>query len=125
MIQRPMPSNTPTPVVEQNDNVDIIIIGTGFAGLGMAARLKRAGYGSFLVLERASDVGGTWRDNTYPGAACDVPSPIYSFSFRPNPDWSRLFAPGPEIWAYLKDMARDEGLLVARVIRTEGTVSSA
>ncbi|MEV5666718.1 flavin-containing monooxygenase [Streptomyces flaveolus] len=66
---------------------------------------------SFVILERAHDVGGTWRDNTYPGAACDVPSHLYSFSFRPNPEWSRVFSPGPEILGYLRDTAREEGLL--------------
>ncbi|WP_432087909.1 flavin-containing monooxygenase [Streptomyces sp. bgisy095] len=93
------------------ERADVLVIGTGFAGLGTAARLKRRGGHSFLVLERADDVGGTWRDNTYPGAACDVPSHLYSFSFRPNPDWSRLFARGPEIHSYLRDTAREEGLL--------------
>ncbi|MCS0601399.1 NAD(P)/FAD-dependent oxidoreductase [Streptomyces sp. LP11] len=93
------------------EHADVLVIGTGFAGLGTAARLKRRGTHSFVVLERADDVGGTWRDNTYPGAACDVPSHLYSFSFRPNPDWSRLFARGPEIHRYLRDTARDEGLL--------------
>ncbi|MGW2469919.1 flavin-containing monooxygenase [Streptomyces bauhiniae] len=92
-------------------DVEIVIIGTGFAGLGMGARLKRHGQDSFVILERAQDVGGTWRDNTYPGAACDVPSHLYSFSFRPNPDWSRVFSPGPEILEYLRDTAREEGLL--------------
>ncbi|MGW4291092.1 flavin-containing monooxygenase [Streptomyces sp. NPDC004673] len=92
-------------------HVDVAIIGTGFAGLGMGVRLKRRGLESFVLLERADDVGGTWRDNTYPGAACDVPSHLYSFSFRPNPDWSRMFSPGPEIQEYLRETAREEGLL--------------
>ncbi|AVI00221.1 NAD(P)/FAD-dependent oxidoreductase (plasmid) [Streptomyces sp. WAC00288] len=92
-------------------DVDVVIIGTGFAGLGMGVRLKRHGRESFVILERAHDVGGTWRDNTYPGAACDIPSHLYSFSFRPNPEWSRLFSPGPEILEYLRDTAREEGLL--------------
>ncbi|MFJ4970048.1 flavin-containing monooxygenase [Streptomyces sp. NPDC088755] len=96
---------------EVRERADVLVIGTGFAGLGTATRLKRQGRHSFVVLERADDVGGTWRDNTYPGAACDVPSHLYSFSFRPNPDWSRLFARGPEIHQYLRDTARDEGLL--------------
>ncbi len=62
------------------------IVGTGFAGLGMATRLREAGIEDFVVLEQADDVGGTWRDNRYPGCACDVPSHLYSFSFAPNPD---------------------------------------
>ena len=87
----------------------VLIIGTGFAGLGMAIRLKQAGIHDFTVLERAGEVGGTWRDNTYPGAACDVPSHLYSFSFAPNPDWSRSFSPQTEIQAYLERTATDFG----------------
>ncbi|MCG8591312.1 MAG: NAD(P)/FAD-dependent oxidoreductase [Proteobacteria bacterium] len=79
----------------------IAIIGAGFGGIGMAIQLKRAGIHSFTVFERADEVGGTWRDNTYPGAACDVPSHVYSFSFEPNPRWSRVFAESQEIQAYL------------------------
>ncbi|GAB2573414.1 flavin-containing monooxygenase [Kribbella endophytica] len=85
-------------------NHRIVVIGTGFAGIGMAVRLKQAGYDDFVVLERAEDVGGTWRDNTYPGCRCDVPSHLYSFSFAPNPDWSSTFSPQPEIEAYLRQV---------------------
>src|SRR5215218_593362 len=88
----------------------IVVVGTGFAGIGMAVRLKQAGYDDFVVLERANDVGGTWRDNTYPGCACDVPSHVYSFSFAPNPEWSSTFSPQPEIQDYLRRVADDEGL---------------
>ena len=88
----------------------VLIIGSGFAGLGMAVRLKQAGLHDVIVLERAGQVGGTWRDNTYPGAACDVPSHLYSFSFAPNPDWSRSFSPQPEIQAYLERVATDSGV---------------
>ncbi|HEY8740066.1 MAG TPA: NAD(P)/FAD-dependent oxidoreductase [Candidatus Dormibacteraeota bacterium] len=84
---------------------DVAIIGTGFAGLGMAIRLKQEGMHDFVVLERASDLGGTWRDNTYPGCQCDVPSHLYSFSFAPNPNWTRAFSRQPEIWDYLRDCA--------------------
>lgn len=84
---------------------DVLIIGTGFAGIGMAVALQRAGRQDFLLLERAADVGGVWRDNTYPGAACDVPSHLYSFSFAPNPSWSRVFSTQAEIHAYLRDCA--------------------
>jgi cation diffusion facilitator CzcD-associated flavoprotein CzcO len=87
-----------------------LIVGTGFAGLGMAVRLKQAGIDDFVVLERAGEVGGTWRDNTYPGAACDVPSHLYSFSFAPNPDWSRSFSPQAEIQEYLRRVADDFGV---------------
>jgi cation diffusion facilitator CzcD-associated flavoprotein CzcO len=83
----------------------VAIIGTGFSGLGMAIRLKQAGIDDFVLLERAGDVGGTWRDNTYPGCQCDVPSHLYSFSFAPNPNWTRTFSHQEEIWDYLRDCA--------------------
>ncbi|HEX8802698.1 MAG TPA: NAD(P)/FAD-dependent oxidoreductase [Acidimicrobiales bacterium] len=86
-------------------HVRVAIVGTGFAGLGMAIRLLQAGIRDIVVLDKAGDVGGTWRDNTYPGAACDVPSHLYSFSFAPNPGWSRSFSPQPEILAYLRGCA--------------------
>jgi cation diffusion facilitator CzcD-associated flavoprotein CzcO len=91
--------------------VRIAIIGSGFGGLGTAIRLKQRGMDDFVVLERAGDVGGTWRDNTYPGCACDVQSHLYSFSFAPNPEWTRSFSPQPEIQAYLQRCARDFGIL--------------
>jgi cation diffusion facilitator CzcD-associated flavoprotein CzcO len=80
---------------------EVLVVGTGFSGLGMAIELKRTGR-DFAVLEKAADVGGTWRDNRYPGCACDIPSHVYSFSFEQKPDWSRSYAPQPEIWDYLK-----------------------
>ncbi|HSP38305.1 MAG TPA: NAD(P)/FAD-dependent oxidoreductase [Frankiaceae bacterium] len=89
----------------------VAIVGSGFAGLGSAIKLQQEGETDFVVLERADDVGGTWRDNTYPGCACDVPSHLYSFSFAPNPDWSRSFSPQPEIQAYLQRVARESGVL--------------
>ena len=88
-----------------------VVVGTGFAGLGTAVRLRERGSLDFVVLERGHDVGGTWRDNSYPGCACDVPSHLYSFSFAPNPDWTRTFSPQPEIEAYLQRVARDRGVL--------------
>jgi cation diffusion facilitator CzcD-associated flavoprotein CzcO len=83
----------------------VAIVGAGFAGIGMAIQLRRAGFGpgDFVVLERGPEVGGTWRDNTYPGCRCDVPSHLYSYSFAPNPGWTRSFADQSEIWAYLRD----------------------
>ncbi len=93
-----------------SDRASVLIIGTGFSGLGMAIRLKQAGV-DYIVLERADDLGGTWRDNHYPGCACDVQSHLYSFSFEPNPDWSRQFAPQPEIWAYLRKCATKYNIL--------------
>jgi len=89
----------------------VAVVGSGFAGLGTAIRLKQEGISDFVVFERSGDVGGTWHDNTYPGCACDVPSHLYSFSFALNPDWSRAFSPQPEIWAYLRRCAEDHGLL--------------
>ena len=88
----------------------VIIVGTGFGGLGMAIKLRERGFDSFTVLERASDVGGTWRDNTYPGAACDIPSHLYSFSFEPNPRWSRMFGLQAEILDYLRHCADKYGV---------------
>lgn len=91
-------------------HVRVAIVGAGFAGIGAAIRLKRRGEASFVILERASRVGGTWRDNTYPGIACDVPSHLYSFSFAPNPEWSRFYAPGHEIKNYLEACVQRESL---------------
>ncbi|GAA4570426.1 flavin-containing monooxygenase [Planotetraspora kaengkrachanensis] len=91
-------------------NPAITIIGSGFAGLCMAIKLKEAGWHDFVILEKADDLGGTWRENTYPGCACDVPSPLYSFSFELNPGWSRLFSPREEIWDYLRACVDRYGL---------------
>lgn len=91
--------------------LEALIIGAGFGGLGMAIALRKAGVSRFLLLEKGQDVGGVWRDNTYPGAACDVPSHLYSFSFEPNPRWSRVFAPQAEIHDYLQHCARTYDLL--------------
>ncbi|MPZ62069.1 MAG: NAD(P)-binding protein [Propionibacteriales bacterium] len=89
----------------------IAIIGSGFAGLGIAIRLKQAGIDDFVILERADDLGGTWRDNTYPGCRCDVPSHLYSFSFAVNPDWSETYSAQPEIWDYLRRVAKEYDVL--------------
>jgi cation diffusion facilitator CzcD-associated flavoprotein CzcO len=86
-------------------HVDVAIVGSGFAGLGAAVRLRQAGREDFVVLEKGDTLGGTWRDNTYPGCACDVQSHLYSFSFAPNPEWTRTFARQPEIRAYLERVA--------------------
>ncbi|WP_144784114.1 NAD(P)/FAD-dependent oxidoreductase [Microbacterium sp. BH-3-3-3] len=90
--------------------VDTVVVGAGFAGLAMAGALRRAGRDDVIVLERAADVGGTWRDNTYPGVACDVPAHLYSLAAHPNAGWSRTFAPGGEIQDYLRDVAAREEL---------------
>lgn len=94
-----------TPIVRTG----ALIIGTGFSGLGMAITLQRRGI-DFLMLEKADEIGGTWRDNTYPGCACDIPSHLYSYSFEPKPDWEYLFSYQPEIFDYLKGVADKYGL---------------
>jgi cation diffusion facilitator CzcD-associated flavoprotein CzcO len=91
-------------------HVHVAIVGAGFSGLGLAIRLKQRGMNDFVILERARDVGGTWRDNTYPGCACDVPSHLYSFSFVPNPNWSHTYSRQPEILAYLRDCCERFGI---------------
>lgn len=86
----------------------VVIVGAGFAGLAMSLALRGAGYDDVTVIERGPAVGGTWRDNTYPGIACDVPSHLYGLASHPNPDWSALYAPGEEIQAYLEGIAESE-----------------
>jgi cation diffusion facilitator CzcD-associated flavoprotein CzcO len=92
------------------EEVRVAIVGSGFSGIGMAVGLLEDGERNFVILETADDIGGTWRDNVYPGCACDVPSHMYSFSFAPNPDWSRSFATQPEIWAYQQRVVERFGL---------------
>ncbi len=103
--------------------VRVAIIGTGFAGLGMAISLLRRGEDDLVLLERADDVGGTWRDNAYPGAACDVQSNLYSFSFAPNPDWPRSYSEQPEIQAYLQATADRYGVRDKCVFGAEVTAA--
>ncbi|MGW3404435.1 flavin-containing monooxygenase [Streptomyces zhihengii] len=95
---------------QQHEHVRVAVIGSGFGGLGAAVRLRREGITDFVVLERADSVGGTWRDNSYPGCACDVPSHLYSFSFAPNPDWPRTFSGQEHIRAYLEHVTDTFGL---------------
>jgi len=90
---------------------EIAIIGAGFAGIALAVKLREAGIEDFTILERAADLGGVWRDNTYPGCACDVPSQLYSFSFAPNPNWSHTFGKQAEILAYIKTVADSYGVM--------------
>jgi cation diffusion facilitator CzcD-associated flavoprotein CzcO len=93
-----------------SEPLSVIIVGAGFGGIGMAIRLRQAGVRDITVLEKAADLGGTWRDNVYPGAACDVPSILYSFSFERRRDWSRRYPPQEEILAYLRDCAAKYGI---------------
>jgi len=102
---------------------EALVIGAGFGGICMGVALRQAGIEHFLILEKSADLGGVWRDNTYPGAACDVPSHLYSFSFAPNPNWSHTFARQAEIHAYLHDCARRFRL--ARHIRVHAAVAGA
>ncbi|UGT42574.1 NAD(P)/FAD-dependent oxidoreductase [Nocardia yamanashiensis] len=81
-----------------------VIVGTGFSGLGMAIALRKAGYDDFVILEKADDIGGTWRENTYPGCACDVPTHLYSYSSEPSSEWTRVWSGQPEILGYMKDL---------------------
>ncbi|MDQ6811971.1 MAG: NAD(P)/FAD-dependent oxidoreductase [Actinomycetota bacterium] len=101
----------------------IAIVGAGFGGVGAAVMLRRAGYHDVTVFERGERIGGVWHHNTYPGAACDVPSHLYEFSFEPNPRWPRRYAPQAEIQAYLEDVARRHGVLDR--IRTATEVTQA
>ncbi len=94
----------------EREHVRVAVVGSGFGGLGAAVRLRREGITDFVVLERAGSVGGTWRDNSYPGCACDVPSHLYSFSFAPNPDWPRTFSGQEHIRAYLEHVTDVFGL---------------
>jgi cation diffusion facilitator CzcD-associated flavoprotein CzcO/acetyl esterase/lipase len=88
----------------------VAIIGAGFGGIGLGMTLKNAGIDSFTIFEKAEGIGGVWRDNTYPGATCDVPAHLYSFSFEPNPDWSRVYSPQPEILDYLERCVAKYGI---------------
>lgn len=105
------------------ERVKVVILGTGFAGLAMAIRLREMGIDDFVLLERAGAIGGTWRDNHYPGCACDVPSHLYSYSFAPNPSWSRAFSPQPEIRAYIERVASEHG--IHRFVRFHAEVTGA
>jgi cation diffusion facilitator CzcD-associated flavoprotein CzcO len=110
-----MPGASPPSMPDGNGSgpthVRIAIIGAGFGGLGMAIKLREHGIEDFAILERHEDVGGTWHANTYPGCQCDIPSHLYSFSFEPNPGWSRTYATQPEIWRYLRGVAERHDLV--------------
>ena len=97
----------------------IVIVGAGFGGVGLGAQLRKAGITDFVILERTGDLGGTWSRNTYPGAACDVPSALYSYSFAPNPSWSRKYGTQPEILDYLRGVSDDHGVSAHLRLDTE------
>jgi cation diffusion facilitator CzcD-associated flavoprotein CzcO len=92
------------------DKPSVAVLGAGFSGMAMAIALKKAGFGDFTIYEKADDFGGTWRENTYPGVACDVPSHLYSLSYEPNPRWTKRYSPGQEIWDYMRGVAKRRDL---------------
>ena len=94
----------------------LIIIGAGVSGILSAIKLRERGFNNVVIYEKGNSPGGTWRENTYPGLACDVPAHTYTFSFEPNPDWSRVFAPGPEIRDYIEHTAKKYGLTDESII---------
>ena len=103
----------------QAQNTHTLIVGSGFSGLGLGIQLLKSGIDDFIIIEKAAGVGGTWRDNTYPDAACDVPAHLYSFSYEKNPNWSRVYAKQPEILAYLESCAEKYHLLEKIIFNTE------
>src|ERR1700759_3111604 len=119
----PQPRASPRPKVTLTMDTTVAIIGSGFSGIGLSIRLRQEGIEDFVVLERNAGVGGTWWANTYPGCACDVPSHLYSFSFAPNPNWTRAYSRQPEIREYLRRVVDDFG--VAPHIRLGCEVQSA
>jgi cation diffusion facilitator CzcD-associated flavoprotein CzcO/acetyl esterase/lipase len=123
MTSSPPPPDGPAQDAATHAVLEAIVIGAGFGGICMGVALRRAGVTDFLILERGDDLGGVWRDNTYPGAACDVPSHLYSFSFAPHPGWSSTFARQGEIHAYLRGCA--ERFSLNRHIRHGAEVAGA
>ncbi|MGQ0618578.1 MAG: flavin-containing monooxygenase [Panacagrimonas sp.] len=119
--KKPEPGKAVQPVFESR-TIDVLIVGAGFAGLGAAIRLQQAGVTDIVILERGSEVGGTWRDNQYPGAACDIPSNLYSYSFAQNPEWSRGFSGSREILGYVHHLV--DCFDLHRLIRFHHNVAS-
>src|ERR1700760_173987 len=109
--------------MNQGKPLRIAVIGAGASGIAAAIKLREMGVEDILVFEKAAEPGGTWRENTYPGLICDVPSHLYRFSFAPNPDWSYRYSPGSEIQAYMKDVPRRFD--VERLIRFSSEVTGA
>lgn len=96
--------------MRQQSTTGVLIVGAGFSGIALGAMLKRRGFEDFVIIDRNHDFGGTWYNNTYPGAECDIQSHLYSFSFRPNPHWSKTYATQKEIFTYLTQVAEEERL---------------
>src|SRR5215831_6668729 len=118
-VPQPGHAATAAPAPVPPHHVRAAVIGAGFGGLGAGIRLRQAGVTDFVILERAQRLGGTWRDNAYPGCACDVPSHLYSFSFAPNPDWSRTNSEQAEVWddgERRSQLTTDAGEHVCRVL---------
>ena len=109
--------------MERGERLNVLIVGAGFGGIALGIRLLQAGIDSFRILEREDSIGGVWRDNAYPGLTCDIPSHLYSLSFDPNPEWSRLYAPRDEILGYEERLVTKYGL--GRHIRTGTEVARA
>src|SRR4051794_23037735 len=101
--------------------LDVVVLGAGFSGIGAGIQLMERGRTSFVILEAGDDVGGTWRENTYPGVECDVPSHLYSFSFAPNPNWTKTYGTGAEIHAYLRQCAAQHDLIEKIRFNTKAT----
>ncbi|MEU6256289.1 NAD(P)/FAD-dependent oxidoreductase [Streptomyces sp. NPDC047043] len=119
----PYAEKSETAEIRETHDVEALVIGSGLSGIGAAIRLRQAGVRDLVLVEKAGEPGGTWRDNTYPGCACDVPSALYSYSFAPNPGWTRAFAGQPEIRAYLHDTAAAYG--ITPLIRFHSEVTQA
>ncbi|MEU1981268.1 NAD(P)/FAD-dependent oxidoreductase [Nocardia sp. NPDC019395] len=100
---------------------NVVVMGAGFGGIGLAIALRQAGFDDIVLLERAADLGGTWQANTYPGCACDVPSQLYSYSFAPNPDWSRMYGRQREILEYIRTVATEHDVVRHIRLNTELT----
>ena len=118
------PKSVDTSDSQQDLDTTVAIIGSGFSGLGMAIQLRKRRRDDFLILEKSHDIGGTWRDNTYPGCGCDVPTSIYSYSFEQNPYWSKMWSSQPEIQAYLQRITDKYDLRRQTVFGTEIVAAS-
>jgi cation diffusion facilitator CzcD-associated flavoprotein CzcO len=118
----PMRLSSDTPTVVAGEPLDVVIVGAGFSGIGMGIKLLDAGYTNFQIYESADDIGGTWWNNQYPGLAVDVPSDVYSYSFNPNPNWSRTRSPRKELHAYARQTAEKFGVMP--FIKTKSRVDS-